>query len=63
VFRRSHFVVKEMKAGDVFTEDNVRVIRPGYGLAPKHLRDILGRKASKTIKRGTPLTWSHLAKK
>jgi N-acetylneuraminate synthase len=57
VFRRSLFIVKDMKEGDLFTEDNVRAIRPGYGLAPRFLEDVLGRRALRGIQRGTPLTW------
>lgn len=57
VFRRSLFVVKNMKAGEVFTEENVRSIRPGYGLHPRHLKDVLGRRAVYGIEHGTPLTW------
>ncbi len=57
VFRRSLFVVKDMKAGDVFTEENVRSIRPGCGLHTKHLERIIQRRAAKSIKRGTPVTW------
>lgn len=60
VFRRSLFVVKDMKAGEVFTEENVRSIRPGYGLAPKYLKDILGKKISRDIPKGTPLQWDFL---
>ena len=57
-FRRSLFVVEDMKAGDVFTNRNVRSIRPGCGLAPRCLSDILGRRAVADIARGTPLSWS-----
>jgi pseudaminic acid synthase len=60
VFRRSLFVVKDVKQGEPFTQENVRSIRPGYGLAPKYLEDILGRCASMDIKQGTPLTWDHV---
>lgn len=53
---RSLFVTKDMKKGETFTEDNVRSIRPGYGLAPKYLKDVLGKRAVHDIKQGTPLT-------
>jgi N-acetylneuraminate synthase len=56
-FRRSLFVVSEMRAGEDFTVDNVRPLRPALGLHPHHLKDILGRRASRNISRGTPLTW------
>ena len=61
VFRRSLFVVKDVKSGDVFTKENVRSIRPGYGLAPKYLKDVLGRRAARDIEQGTPLAWDLLA--
>jgi pseudaminic acid synthase len=57
VFRRSLYVVKDMKAGEVFTSDNLRSIRPGLGLPPKHFESILGRRASRDIRRGTPMSW------
>jgi len=54
-FSRSLFVVEDMKAREVFTEENIRSIRPGYGLPPKYLKNIIGRKATRNIERGTPL--------
>jgi N-acetylneuraminate synthase len=57
VFRRSLFVVKDMKKGEIFSTENIRSIRPGYGLSPKNIDIILGRKASRDIICGTPLTW------
>ena len=59
-FRRSLYAVQDIPAGGCFTTDNVRSIRPGYGLAPKHLPKVLGRRASHVIARGTPLAWSLL---
>jgi len=58
IFRRSLFVVQDMKAGDPFTLDNVRSIRPGVGLHTRHLDDVIGRKASRNTPRGTPLSWT-----
>lgn len=60
VFRRSLFVVEDVKAGESLTDKNVRSIRPAYGLSPKYYQDILGKKASRNIKRGTPLSWDLL---
>jgi pseudaminic acid synthase len=58
-FRRSLFVVQDMQAGDVFSRENVRCIRPGYGLPSKELVNVLGKKAKFDIKRGTPLSRDH----
>ena len=60
VFRRSLFIVKDMKKGEVFTSANVRSIRPGHGLAVKELDRILGKQAAVGIQRGTPLTEDHV---
>lgn len=51
-FCRSLYVTNDIKAGETFTEENVRSIRPGFGLHPKHLKDILGKKASKDLEHG-----------
>jgi len=56
-FSRSLFVVKDIKTGEVFTEKNIRSIRPGYGLHPKYFKEILGKKAKNNIKAGNPLSW------
>jgi len=57
VFRRSLFVVKDVRAGEPFTADNVRSIRPGHGLHPRHLDEVLTMRAARDIARGTPLDW------
>jgi pseudaminic acid synthase len=59
-FRRSLYVVKDLKAGDVLTNENVRAIRPGLGLAPKYLEHVLGRRVGRDVKRGTALWWELL---
>ena len=56
-FRRSIYVVKDIAAGEVLTRENIRCIRPGLGLAPKHFDLVLGRPARKAAVRGTPLSW------
>ena len=59
-FRRSLYVVKDIKAGDKITEDNIRSIRPGYGLAPKYYELVLGNKSKCDIKRGSALLLEHI---
>jgi len=54
---RSLFVVADMKEGELFTEKNIRSIRPAFGLPPKFIKKILGKRATKDLKRGTPLKW------
>ncbi|MEO0034811.1 MAG: Spore coat polysaccharide biosynthesis protein spsE [Pseudomonadota bacterium] len=60
-FRRSLYVVADIKAGEAFTPDNLRRIRPGFGLAPAHYPTLLGRIATRDIPRGTALDWSMVA--
>jgi N-acetylneuraminate synthase len=57
LFRRSLFVVRDIHEGDIFTEENVRSIRPGFGLHTRHMKDVLGRKALRNVERGTPMSW------
>lgn len=61
VFRRSLYVVRDIAEGELLTEENVRSIRPGYGLAPKYLPTLLGRRARQAVQRGTPVSWDLLA--
>lgn len=60
-FRRSLFAVQDIRAGETFTPQNVRSIRPGHGLAPKYLPKVLGTKAAHDIERGTPFSWDLIA--
>jgi pseudaminic acid synthase len=61
-FRRSLFVVEDMRQGEIFSERTVRAIRPSHGLHTRHLPKILGRKAARDIERGTPLSWDMVTK-
>lgn len=54
-FGRSLFIVKDIKAGETFTEENIRSIRPAFGLHPKYLKEVLGKKAKMDLKKGDPL--------
>lgn len=56
-FSRSLFAVKDVEIREIFTEKNVQSIRPGFGLHPRYLNNILGKRATQNIKRGTPLSW------
>ena len=57
-FSRSLFAVEDIKGGELLTNENVRSIRPGFGLHPRHLEQIIGKKARTDIKKGTPLVWA-----
>jgi pseudaminic acid synthase len=59
-FRRSIYVVRDIGVGEMLSPDNVRIIRPGHGLPPRHLPDVLGMRAKRALPRGTALTWDAL---
>jgi len=61
-FRRSLYFVKDMQAGEVITEEHVRSVRPGYGLAPKELESILGRRTVQEVKKGVAVSFDLLGK-
>lgn len=61
--RRSLYAVADIAAGEILSERNIRSIRPGYGLAPKYLPDVIGQHASRTITRGTALSWGDIKMK
>jgi pseudaminic acid synthase len=61
-FRRSLFVVEDVKKGEMFTRQNVRSIRPANGLHPHHLNEVVGKRADRDIERGTPFGWDLIAK-
>ena len=56
IFRRSIFITKDIKAGEALSEDNIRIIRPGYGMKPKFFDEVIGKTITKDVSRGTPLT-------
>ena len=60
IFRRSIYISKDIKSGEVLTGDNVRIVRPGLGLSPKNLDLILGKKVKMDLQIGTPLSWDHI---
>jgi len=59
-FSRSLFIVKDVLSGETLTDENVRSIRPGYGMHPKYLSDVLGKAATMDMKKGTPLKWEFI---
>ena len=58
MFRRSLYIVQDLKAGDKLTKDNVRAIRPGLGLPTKYLQLVLGRVVNQDVPRGTSINWA-----
>ena len=60
-FRRSLYIARDLKAGDVLTPETLRSIRPSGGLAPKHYDELLGRRVARDVKKGTPVTWDLIA--
>lgn len=62
VFRRSVFCVKDIPKGETLTEENIRIIRPGYGLKPKYYHDVLGMKTDRAVRRGEPIGFDALLK-
>ena len=56
-FRRSLYIAKDMKKGDILNDENLRIIRPGLGLPPKYYDVVLGRKVNRDVKKGTPVEW------
>jgi N-acetylneuraminate synthase len=59
-YRRSLYVAKDMKSGDVFTAENLRTVRPGLGLPPKYYDVLLGQSVNQDVSKGTPVTWDYL---
>jgi N-acetylneuraminate synthase len=60
-FRRSLYISADLAAGETLTTRNVRAVRPGFGLPPKHLEEILGRRVNRDVEAGTPLSWDLLS--
>lgn len=62
-YRRSLYIVRDIKAGDVLTRENLRAIRPGCGLPPKHMDELLGKRVSRDVKKGTPASFDLVSEK
>lgn len=60
VFRRSLYVAEDLAPGDVLTEGNLRIIRPGHGLPPKYFDNLIGKRVGRAVRRGTPMSWDLL---
>ena len=60
IFRRSIYICKDVSENDVLTEDNIKIIRPGLGLAPKYYESLLGRRVNKSLSRGDALSWEYI---
>ena len=60
VFRRSLYIAKDMKEGEVMSNENLRVVRPGMGLSPKYYETLLGKKVNRDLKKGTAVSWDIL---
>jgi N-acetylneuraminate synthase len=58
VYRRSLYIVRDLKVGDILTPDNLRIIRPGFGLPPKYYEVLLGKRVNRAVKRGTAVDWT-----
>ncbi|MFH4663090.1 SAF domain-containing protein, partial [Vibrio alginolyticus] len=59
-FRRSLYIVKDIKEGEILTPEHVRSIRPGFGLAPKYYDEVIGKTVKKNISRGTPVSFEFI---
>lgn len=59
-FRRSLYIARDVKAGDLLSSENIRAVRPGFGLPPKHLEQVLGRRVNRDVEAGTPVAWELL---
>ncbi len=60
-FSRSLYIAEDVKAGELLTEKNVRSVRPGFGMHTKHYKDVLGKKATKDLSKGTPLSADYIS--
>jgi len=60
-FRRSLYIAADLRAGDVLTRNNLRCVRPGFGLPPKHLNTLLGLRVGRDVSAGTPMAWEILS--